>query len=85
MFEDMMNVVHIIEKLFCSTLNNHKYYLVNEERDPYRTTTSNRFETKVIFICLVAIPLCNTRNNYHFNGKIGIYPFTACNLEQHSI
>ena len=41
----------------------------NEEGDPNRTTKSNQFETKVMFIWVVARPLWDTHTNRNFMVK----------------
>ena len=51
-----MDVVHLDEKYFYLTLNKRKYYLGNEDRGPYRTTNSNQFTKKVVFIYAVDRP-----------------------------
>jgi hypothetical protein len=49
MFHDMLDVVHVDEKWFYMTKNDQRYYLGPDEPDPYRTTKSKRFSTKVMF------------------------------------
>ena len=57
----MMDVVHLDERWFYLTVNKRKYYLVNEEGYPYRTTKSKRFATKAMFLCAVARTHAGTR------------------------
>ena len=51
MFEDMMDGVHIDENWFYLSLNNLKYYLVNEEGGSYITTNSKWFKKVDIYLC----------------------------------
>ncbi|XP_058211712.1 uncharacterized protein LOC131323890 [Rhododendron vialii] len=62
----------------------HKYYLLPEEPEPYRTCKSKRFITKVMFLAAVARPRFDAAGNEEFLGKIGIFPFTFKELAKRS-
>ena len=75
-FDNMYDYVHIDEKWFYMTKINTNYYLVPGETPPHRTCKSKRYITKVMFMCAVARPRWDSHAHRHFDGKIGIWPFT---------
>ncbi|MCP4502171.1 MAG: hypothetical protein GY822_19615, partial [Deltaproteobacteria bacterium] len=76
-FDDMYNRVHIDEKLFYLKPVKSKYYLVEGEDTHLHVSKSTRFIPKVMFVCAVARPRFDTRDNQHFDGKLGIWPFVV--------
>jgi hypothetical protein len=76
MFHDMLDVIYVDEKWFYMTKNARRYYLGPDEPDPYRSTKSKRFSTKVMFLAAVARPRRDTGQKKHFDGKLGICQFT---------
>lgn len=75
LFHSMMNVIHVDKKWFYLTRNTQKYYLLNGEQEPHRTTKSKRFVQKVMFLTAVARPQWDHSRNQRFDGKLGIWPF----------
>ncbi|MCP4504234.1 MAG: hypothetical protein GY822_30295 [Deltaproteobacteria bacterium] len=76
-FCDMLNRIHIDEKLFYLKKEKGKYYLVDGERVPLRVTKSKRFIPKIMFLCAVARPRWDSRKNQKWDGKIGIWPLAT--------
>ncbi|XP_057539731.1 uncharacterized protein LOC130817809 [Amaranthus tricolor] len=76
-FSDMSNIVHIDEKLFYLTRTQQTYYLTPREPEPHRELQSKRFVPKITFMCVVAKPMYSSEGQLIFDGKIGIFPFTA--------
>ena len=56
---------------------NEKYYLLSDEKEPYRTCKSKNFVGKVLFLAAIARPRFDQEENLKFSGKIGIYPFVT--------
>ena len=54
MFDDMMDVVHIDKKWFYLTEVKKKYYLGNNEPDPYRSVRNKSLISKVMLLTAVA-------------------------------
>ena len=74
-FDNMYDYVHIDEKWLYMTKINKNYYLVPEETPPHQTYKSNRYITKVMFMCAVARPRWDSHAKREFDCKIGIWPF----------
>ncbi|VFQ91330.1 unnamed protein product [Cuscuta campestris] len=74
-FKTFHNVLHMDEKWFFMSKTSQKYYLTNDEMDPYRTCKSKRFITKVMFLCVVGRPFISENGEILWDGKIGIFPF----------
>ena len=83
-FHDMMDVIHVDEKWFYMTQNSRKYYILEGEKEPHRTTKSKRFSTKVMFLAAVARPRWDAHRNQQFNGKLGIWPFITTEAAKRS-
>ncbi|XP_057544046.1 uncharacterized protein LOC130823443 [Amaranthus tricolor] len=81
-FSDMSNIVHIDEKLFYLTRTQQTYYLTPGEPEAHRKIQSKRFVPKIIFMCVVAKLMYSSVGELIFDGKIGIFPFTAQVLAQ---
>jgi hypothetical protein len=77
LFDTMMDVVHVDEKWFDMKQVNKTYFLAPGEPDPYRAAKSKRYIEKVMFLAAVARPRFDTTRNSHFDGKLGIFPFTT--------
>ncbi|KAH9136660.1 hypothetical protein AeRB84_018315 [Aphanomyces euteiches] len=75
MMNDLMEYVHLDEKWFYLTKDNRKYYLVPGEKEPQRKCQSQRFITKVMFLCAVARPRYSDDSGSWWDGKLGIWPF----------
>ena len=75
-FDGMFDVIHVDEKCFHKTNNTKKFYYGMQEYKPHRPTRSKRFSTKVMFLAAVARRRWDIITNKHFDGKLGIWPFT---------
>ncbi|KAK9697442.1 hypothetical protein RND81_08G037800 [Saponaria officinalis] len=75
-FNETSHIIHMDEKWFFITNDNHKYYLANGEELPYRSCQSKRYITKVMFMCAVSRPVYSPEGELLFDGKIGMFPFT---------
>ena len=84
LFDDMEDVIHVDEKWFYITQTARKFYLLNDEPDPYRTTKSKRFVTKVMFLAAVARPRWDRCRNSYFSGKLGVWPFVTFEIARRS-
>jgi hypothetical protein len=77
LFDSMMDVVHVDEKWFEMKQATKTYFLANGEAEPHRAAKSKRYIEKIMFLAAVARPRFDTTQNSHFNGKLGIFPFTT--------
>ncbi|CAN0057340.1 unnamed protein product, partial [Scytosiphon promiscuus] len=75
-FKGMANVVCVDEKWFYLCKDKQRYYLLENEPDPSRKVQHKSHIMKVMFLGAVTRPRRNTTTNTHFDGKIGLYPFT---------
>ncbi|XP_057770758.1 uncharacterized protein LOC130990549 [Salvia miltiorrhiza] len=75
MFNNMHDVIHVDEKWFYISNTTQKYYLHQDESEPYRACKSKRFIFKVMFMAAVARPRFDNASNSFFDGKLGIWPF----------
>jgi hypothetical protein len=75
----MKDVVHVDEGWFEMKQVNKTYFLVEGETEPHRAAKSKRYVEKVMFLAAVAGPRFDTtgNSNSHFDGKLGIFPFTT--------
>jgi hypothetical protein len=76
-FQGSYNVVHMDEKWFYRTKGSQKYYLANEEEEPYRSCQSKNYIEKVMFLCVVGRPRFDEDGNCIWDGKIGMFPFVT--------
>ena len=53
------------------------YYLTPREPEPHRELQSKRFVPKIMFMRAVTKPMYFSEGQQIFDGKIGIFPFTA--------
>ena len=74
-FINMNNIIHIDEKWFYLTKKKENYYILANEKEPYRTCKSKNFVGKVMFLTAVARPRFDAQGNVKFDGKIGTFPF----------
>ncbi|XP_057779652.1 uncharacterized protein LOC130998237 [Salvia miltiorrhiza] len=79
-FQTMFNTIHIDEKWFYLTKTKDRYYLLPNEKEPYRTCKSKRFIHKIMFLSAIARPIIDEQGNVLFDEKLGIFPFT--NVEE---
>ena len=49
------------------------FIIAADKEEPYRHVQHKSFLTKIMFLCVVARPRYNTRENAWFDGKIGIW------------
>lgn len=77
MFDPMYNYVHINEKWFYITRQQVRFYLLPEEDTPQRSCQSNKFISKVMFMCAVPRSCFDPHRKCMFDGKIGIWPFVT--------
>ncbi|XP_057768738.1 uncharacterized protein LOC130988793 [Salvia miltiorrhiza] len=75
-FQTMFNTIHIDEKWFYLTKTKDRYYLMPDEKEPYRSCKSKRFILKIMFASAIARPIIDEQGNVLFDGKLGIFPFT---------
>ncbi|ETV71735.1 hypothetical protein, variant [Aphanomyces astaci] len=75
-FSDMMDTVHVDEKMFFATCVKKTFYLAPGEEPPHRTAKSKRHIIKVMFLSAVARPRWDYEKNQWFDGKIGMWQFT---------
>ena len=80
----MSNIVHIDKNLFYLTRTQQTYYLTLGEPKSHKELQSKRFVPKIMFMCVVAKPMYSSEDQLIFDGKIGIFPFTAQVLAQRS-
>lgn len=76
-FRDMDDTVHGDEKWYYMHEETARYYLEEDEPDPYRSCKSKRFITKIMFMAAVSRPIYAENGDLIFDGKIGIFPFTC--------
>ncbi|XP_057250640.1 uncharacterized protein LOC125497841 [Beta vulgaris subsp. vulgaris] len=75
-FQNLSNMIHIDEKWFYMSHVTHRYYLLADEEDPYRSCQSKKWVNKVMFMGGIGRPLFSTGGVMPWDGKIGIYAFT---------
>ncbi|XP_057548213.1 uncharacterized protein LOC130826661 [Amaranthus tricolor] len=74
-FNDMPNVVHIIENLFYIKRTQQTFYLTPDEIEPHREIQSKRFVPKIMFMCAISRPIFSSEGETIFDDKIDIFPF----------
>ena len=70
----MVYLIHIDEKWFYLTKDGQCFIIAADEEEPYRHVQYKSFSTKIMFLCAVAMPRYDMRENAWFDGKIGIWP-----------
>ncbi|CAN0514412.1 unnamed protein product, partial [Ectocarpus sp. 12 AP-2014] len=75
-FHNFLDFVHLNEKWFYICKQGQRYYCYEGEDLPVRKVQHKSHVIKVMFLAAVARPRYDTGRNRHFDGKIGIYPFT---------
>jgi hypothetical protein len=77
LFDSMMDDVHVDEKWFNMKQVNKTYFPAEGEAETHQIAKSKHFIYEVMFLAAVARPSFNTTWNSHFDGKLGIFPFTT--------
>ena len=80
----MEDLIHIDEKSFYLTKDGQCFIIAVDEEEPYRHVQHKSFLTKIMFLCAVARPMYNTRENTWFDRKIGIWPIEKWDLAKRS-
>ena len=80
----MENLIHIDKKWFHLTKDGQRFIIAADEEEPYRHVQHKSFLTKIMFLCAVARPMYNMRENAWFDGKIGIWPIRKWELAKRS-
>ena len=73
-FKHMEDLIHIDEKWFYLTKDGQCFIIAVDKAEPYRHVQHKFFLTKIMFLCAVARPRCDTNKSAWFDGKIGIWP-----------
>ena len=73
-FENMEDLIHINEKWFYLMKDGQHSIIAADKEEPYMHVQHKSFLTKIMFLCAVARPRYNMRENAWFDGKIGIWP-----------
>uniref|UniRef100_H3GFX3 Transposase Tc1-like domain-containing protein n=1 Tax=Phytophthora ramorum TaxID=164328 RepID=H3GFX3_PHYRM len=77
LFDDMLDAVHVDEKLFYITQPTRRFLLLQGEVAPVRRLRSRRYITRVVFLAAIACPWYDPTKTQFFDGKLGIWPY--CN------
>ncbi|GMF18448.1 unnamed protein product [Phytophthora fragariaefolia] len=75
LFDDMLDAVHVDEKLFYITQPTRRFLLLQGEVAPVRRLRSRRYITRVMFLAAIARPRYDPTTNQFFDVKLGIWPF----------
>ena len=84
-FVDVMDVVHIDEKWFYLPEVKKNYYLGNDEPDQYRSTSTKRFISKVMFLTTFSRTSWEKRQNRYFDGNVDNCTFIVMGTDQRNI
>ena len=80
----MEDLIHINEKWFYVMKDGQRFIIAADEEEPYRHVQHKSFLTKIMFLCVVARPRYDTRENAWFDRKIGIWPIGKWELAKRS-
>ena len=80
----MEDLIHIDEKWFYLTKDGQCFIIAADKEEPYRHVQHKSFLMKIMFLCAVARPRYDTRENAWFDGKIGIWPIGKWELAKWS-
>ncbi|KAG2764458.1 hypothetical protein PC129_g18870 [Phytophthora cactorum] len=75
LFDDMLNAVHVDEKIFYVTEPKRRFLLLPDEHAPTRKMCRKRFITRVMFLAAVGRPRYDKEKQQVFDGKVGIWAF----------
>uniref|UniRef100_H3GF36 DUF7769 domain-containing protein n=1 Tax=Phytophthora ramorum TaxID=164328 RepID=H3GF36_PHYRM len=75
LYDNMLNTVHVDEKIFYITQPTRRFLLLPGEEAPARRLRSKRFITRVMFLSAVGRPRYDPSTHQVFDGKLGIWPF----------
>ncbi|GMF38973.1 unnamed protein product [Phytophthora fragariaefolia] len=75
LFDDMLDAVHVDEKLFYITQPPRRFLFLHGEVAPVRRLRSRRYITRVMFLAAIVRSRYDPTTNRFFDGKLGIWPF----------
>ena len=74
-FKPFFDRIHDDEKWFFVDEVECKFYLLEDEEEPHRTTRHKSHIPKIMFLCAVARPRWDAHRGHRWDGKLGIWPF----------
>ncbi|GMF43297.1 unnamed protein product [Phytophthora fragariaefolia] len=75
LFDEMLDAVHVDEKLFYITQPTRWFQLLQGEVTPVWRLHSRRYITRMMFLAAIARPRYDPTTKQFFVGKLGIWPF----------